>query len=324
MGSVSRKKFAATRLTPAQAHEVWADSDEASAFTRPEYLAQLVDEVEWWGVERSGHVVAAWPLVRACAGGEIGPPPFCYYVGPMFARSLREALYHRYWSVHTTVFSTLVGALTAEYRRFRFSLPIGLSDVRPMEWWSHDNPGSPGFRLTPRYTARIDLAEFPDAAALQRSLARIKRRDIKRWSATPPAVVDRVSEQCVLDLHDRALLRGGSEIDEHRHNALRRMIRLIGSGAGSMVGFSPENSDQIEAVILTLDGSRDSNDVLCVASNYGREHGLTAWATWHGMLRAQSMGKRWFDFNGANSPGRAADKHYYGARTAMYFNGSFG
>ena len=200
---------------------MWSQSDEASAFTRPDYLAQLVDEVEWWGVERSGEVVAAWPLVRAVAGGEIGPPPFCYYVGPMFARSLRAARYHRYWSVHTEIFSTLVMTLSGEYPRFSFSLPLGLTDVRPLEWWNYDNPNQVGFMTKPRYTARIDVSAHSDESALLQSLARMKRRDIKRWAGMPPATVGDVPHQRVIELHDEALSRGGGGGGSARHRALR-------------------------------------------------------------------------------------------------------
>lgn len=312
-------------MASAQAHDLWTHSDEATAFTRPDYLAQLVEEVHWWGVERSGELVAGWPLVRAAPGGDIAPPPFCYYLGPMFARSLREAEYHRHWAVQTAVFSTLVEAVAAHHPRFRFSMPPGLTDVRPLQWWNFNHAGAAGagFTVTPRYTARIDLAEYPNEAALVTSFARIKRRDIKRWSASPPLAVHEVPEQRVIELHDQALGRGGHTHDESRRAALRRMIRLIKSGAGSIIGLAPSDPTRIEAVILMLDGPTESNDVLCVASETGRQMGLTAWATWQGILRARTIGKRWFDFNGANSPGRAADKHYYSARTAVYFDGRF-
>jgi hypothetical protein len=321
---VHRNRFAATRLTPAQAHEVWERSDEATAFTRPDYLAQLVDEVDWWGVERSGEVVAAWPLVRAVAGGETGPPPFCYYVGPMFARELQEAKFHRYWAHHTAIFATLIDAVAEHATGFRFSLPPGLTDVRPLEWWNFDNPDKAGFHITPRHTARVNLADAPDEESILESFARIKRRAVKHWSATPATVVDDVPEQCVVDLHDRALSRNGQTSDVNRHVALRRMIRLITSGAGSIIGLTVDGSAIVDAVILMLDGSQESNDILCVASDDGRETGLTTWATWQGILRAREMGMRWFDFNGANSPRRAADKHFYGARTELYFDCQFG
>lgn len=320
---MNRSRFVATRLTLSQANDVWAQSDEATAFTRPDYLAQLVDEIDWWGVERSGEVAAAWPLVRAVAEGEIGPPAFCYYVGPMFVRSLREDKYLRYWTAYTETLSALVEALVSTYPRFRFSLPIGLHDVRPFEWWNFDHPDGSAFTVTPRYTARIDQREFLDEDALYSSFAHGRQHEIRLWSANPPTVSYDVSAERVIELHDQALTRNGGPCDEQRHTALRRMIRLIQSGAGSIIALAPDDPTRVEAVILTLDGLNESNDILSVASDTGRRSGLTVWARWQGLLRARSIGKRWFDFNGANSPGRAADKHFYGAHTELYFNGCF-
>jgi len=304
--------------------DFWSRSDGASAFTRPDYLAQLVDEVEWWGVERSGEVVAGWPIVRAVAGGHIGPPAFCYYIGPMFARSLRQARYARYWSVYTDSFSALVDAVVSTHPQFTFSVPLGVTDLRVLEWWNFDHPGRAGFEITPRYTARIDLSELPDAVALRRSFASTRRRDIDRWQAIRPAIADHVATERVIELHDQALIRSGAAASSARLTALRRLIALVQSGAGSIVGAVPPGEEQVEAVIILLDGPTETNTVFYAASEHWRARGLTAWATWEGLLLAQSQGKRWFDFNGANSPRRAADKHFYGAKAELYFDCSFG
>jgi hypothetical protein len=322
---MSRRRFIATRLTPDEAMGLWSRSDEASAFTRPDYLEQLVDEVEWWGVDRAGEIVAAWPLVRAVAGGEIGPPPFCYYVGPMFARSLRDGvIYHRYVAVLTEVFSTLVSAIAEQHRKFSFSLPLGVTDVRVLQWWNFDHPDQAGFHITPRYTARINLAQFPDGSSLLQSFARVRRRDIKHWSEEPPRVVNDVDADRLIELHDQALKRTGGAITHNRHASLRRLIGLAQGGAGSVTGFAPSGGDQIEAAIVLLDGPIESNNVLCLASEVWRDEGLTAVATWHGLLNAMSRDMAWFDFNGANSPHRASDKHYYSAKPELYFDCSFG
>ncbi len=314
----------ARRLTPIEAMDLWEHSDEASAFTRPDHLTRLVDEVEWWGVDRSGEIVAAWPLVRAVAGGEVRPPPFCYYVGPMFARSLRRGKQHRSWLLISRTFRALIEAVVETHPCFRFSLPPGLTDVRALEWWNFDHPDRSGFTLTPRYTARIDLSEIADVDELHANMARMKRRDIGRWSAQPPEVVQGVPAERVVALHDEALQRSGGAGGDARRESLERLLGLAGSGSGCVLGLIPATSSRIEAVIVLLDGPEESNDVLCVASGEWREAGLTAWATWLGIRRAHSLGKRWFDFNGANSPDRALDKHFYGAGTELYFNGSFG
>lgn len=322
---MSRNRFVAARITTADAMDLWGRSDDGTAFTRPDYLAHLVDEVEWWGVDRSGEIVAAWPLVRAVTGGEIGPPPFCYYVGPMFANSLRDATkYHRYWTAFTGAFADLVDAVAAEYPRFRFSLPPGFNDVRVLQWWNFDNQDRVGFGVSPRHTARIDLRSIADEAALRRSFARDRRRSVDRWSADPPAVADHVETDRLIELHDQALARNGGVIDPIRHIVLRRLVDLVNSGAGSIIGWIPRDAEQVEAVIVLLDGAQEANNVLCAAGDPWRSAGLKTWAIWQGILRSRFLGKHWFDFNGANSPARAADKHYYSAEAALYFDCSFG
>ncbi len=321
---MSRNRLVARRLTAPEAMDLWGRSDEASAFTRPDYLERLVDEVEWWGVDRSGEVVAAWPLVRAVTAGAIGPPPFCYYVGPMFARSLHDHRYHRSWSAHTAVLSTLVSAVIAVHPRFDFSLPLGMTDIRVLDWWNFDHPERLGFTFRPRYTARLDLREFAGDGTEWRSFESNRRKSIRRWTANPPALVDTVDPERLIELHDQALERTGQVSSPERHLMLRRMIGLVESGAGTVLGFIPEQQSDVAGAIILLDGPEESNAIFYGADACWREEGLITWAVWQGLCRAHTLGKRWFDFNGANSPGRAADKHFYGARAELHFDCRFG
>lgn len=321
---MSRSPLVARRLTPLEAMDLWTRSDEASAFTRPDYLDRLVDEVEWWGVDRSGEVLAAWPLVRASIGHEIGPPPFCYYVGPMFDRQLWEGeSYHRQWSTYTDVFAALVSEVVSNHRRFRFSMPPGLTDLRVLEWWNFDHQPVNGFYFRPRYTARIDLSQFKSDAEMRKSLSANRRREIDRWAASPPEVVEDVTEEFLMNLHAQVLTRGTAAIPPSRIVALRRMIALVKSGAGIAVGFRPEGQKNAVAGTILIDGPTESNAVFYAADSAWRSTGLTAWAVWHGMRRARNLGKRWFDFNGANSPARADDKHRYNGRADLYFDCGF-
>lgn len=322
VGLVSRK-LTGRRLTPSEAMDLWNDSDQASAFTRPDHLARLVDEIEWWGVERSGRIVAAWPLVRATAGGRIEPPAFCYYLGPMFSRTLLDGKYPRSWSAHVDVFSELVTAVVAAHPRFRFSMPLGLTDLRVLEWWNFDHPNEIGFTFRPRYTARVELSAVGNDDTFL-MFGSNRRRAIRSWSASPPILVNNVRTDRLIQLHDGALRGTGGETGASRRTALERMIALVQSGAGSVLGFQPRGQDEVAAAIILLDGPTESNAIFYGADKTWRDRGLIAWAVWQGMQRARDAGKRWFDFNGANSPGRAADKHFYGGRTELHFECHFG
>lgn len=323
--ALAAKPFKALNLTPEQAHQVWTQSAEASAFTQPANLARLADAVEWWGIERSGRLLAAWPLVRAQHGGPIAVPAFCYYVGPLFTRILRDDRNRaRAWNAYSESLKALIDAIVEAHPSVAFSLPPGLDDVRVLSWWNHDHPDRKGFVMTPRYTARIDLSQFTDEPSLLLGMNSDRRRRINRWATKPPARVDEVSTERLMELHDQALRRSGGEITPERHRALGRMVELIRSGAGSIIGFAPAPGQLVESVILLLDGPDTTNNVFCATSDTYRNTGLTSWAVWQGIRRARSLGHRWFDMNGANSPTRAQDKHSYGAEPALYFDCHFG
>jgi hypothetical protein len=318
------ERFSAVRLSAAQATDLWERSLDPSAFTRPDYLERLAGRVEWWGATRSGKVVAAWPFVRPGPGGEIGLPPFCCYVGPMFAEfSGAKGKYSRSWASYTYAFSAMVDAVVAEYPRFAFSLPLGTTDIRVLQWWNHDHPGCGGFGIVPRYTARIDLSRFPDDATLLASFASDRRRHVTRWASTPPRVLDDVDTARLVELDHRAVIRTGGVMTTEREIALARMAALVRSGGGAIIGVVPPGASRVEAAMVLLDGPRESNLILCVASDEWRAEGLTKWTVWLGLRRCRSIGRRWFDFNGANSPGRAADKHLYSAEEMLYFNCTF-
>ena len=314
----------AMRLSVAQALDVWGRSDEASAFTHPLHLERLADDVEWWGVDRSGEIVAAWPLVGANFGGELASPPFCYYIGPMFSRSLQDRkTYARYWWAYTSILTALVEAVTEAHPRFRFSLPLGVLDIRVFQWWNHDHPDRAGFVITPRYTARIDLSRHADDEALLQSFAGNRKRSVRRWAAAPPQVVDDVDTERLVDLDRQTVTRSGGTATSQRQEALRRMIELVRSGAGAILGLIPPGATQVETGFMMLDGADECNAILNATSDDWQAEELTAWTVWLGLQRCRSTGKRWFDFNGANSPGRAADRHYYSAEEVLYVNGTF-
>jgi hypothetical protein len=278
-------RLRAMRLSVAQALELWGRSDEASAFTHPLHLEQLADDVEWWGVDRSGEIVAAWPLVRATVGGEWASPPFCYYIGPMFSRSLRDRkTYVRYWSAYTHALSAMVATIVAAHPRFTFSLPLGNTDVRVLQWWNHDHPDQRGFGIIPRYTARIDLSRFPDEEALLASFASTRRRRISQWALTPPRVVDDVDTARLVELDRGAITRTGGVMTPEREAALVRMLDVVRSGGGAIIGIVPTGADRVEGAIVLLDGPGESNLILCAAGDDWREEGLTAWTVWLGKL----------------------------------------
>jgi hypothetical protein len=283
-----------------------------------------VDEVEWWGAERSGRILAAWPLVRPNSDGEIKPPPFCYYIGPMFIRELRDnpSSLHN-WNAYTECLRLMLEAIIDAHPRFAFSCPPGMTDLRALSWWNFDHSCEGGFQITPRYTARIDLTRLPHETSLLRGMSRIRRRAIAKCSKAQPLEFDDVDNERLLQLHDQTLRRTGGIITDDRHRALRRMADLARSGAGAIIGFKLPTEQSVEAAVILLDGPHVVNAVFGTVSDAHCKSGLPTWILWRAIRRAQTSGMQWFDMNGANSPERAWNKHSFGACTELYFDCRF-
>jgi hypothetical protein len=283
-----------------------------------------VDEVEWWGAERPGRILAAWPLVRPHSDGEIKPPSFCYYIGPMFIRELRNNPYSSHnWNAYTECLRLMMEAIIDAHPRFAFSCPLGMTDLRALSWWNFDHSCEGGFQITPRYTARIDLTRLRDETSLLRSMSRSRRRVIAKWSKAQPLECDDVDNDRLLQLHDQTLRRTGGIITDDRHTALRRMADLARSGAGVIIGFKPSNEQSVEAAVILLDGPLEVNAVFTTVSEAHCKSGLPTWILWRAIRRAQTSGMQWFDMNGANSPKRECNTHSFGAGTELSFDCRF-
>ena len=56
-----------------------------------------------------------------------------------------------------------------------------------------------------------------------------------------------------------------------RESALVRMLDLVRTRGGAIIGVRPDGSTCVEAAIVLLDGPKESNLVLCASSDNWRE-----------------------------------------------------
>jgi len=312
-------KFRVEQASEAQALTIWEESPQATAFNHPGLLSALSESVTWWAAWRSDDLVAVLPICRTI-DGHLRPPVFAYYVGPLLNQEIHEFKYHRYWAIRQQALEALVAHLAETYAAFQFALPVGFTDVRAFDWWNHDNGDHGRFEMIPRQTVRLTGLQSSDPGTIRQGFARNRKRDLKSTESAPPEQVDDWTTSEVLALHDAPLRNQGKQVPPARRKTLQRLVEQAAEGKGKVLAYRDRNSEDLASAIVLLYGRNDANNVLCVANPAYRENGLTAWTTWQGILQARNDGFDLFDFNGANSPRRAADKHCYGARDSIYFN----
>jgi hypothetical protein len=310
------------RVDSATVLAFWETSPHANGFNHPTVLAQLSQEVIWWGAWRSQELIAVWPICVDSAG-QITPPDFTYFVGPMLSEALNKLKYHRAWAVQHQALTALTEVMVTQRRSLRFSLPIGLQDVRPWTWWNNANRESGQFVLTPRYTARIQGLRDRSETELLLAMDQTRRQEITSGGRARIISVDEWSPAEILSLADARFLKGEQDGGENRREALGRMLKLCETGRAEVLAFRQEGTGYLVSAMLMLVGRHDANNVLCVTSDAARGLNLSSWTTWQGILAAQRAGKEIFDFNGANTLARAQPKHWLGAYAHLYFDVAF-
>ena len=202
-----------------------------------------------------------------------------------------------------------------------FSLPPGFTDLRAFQW--SEAGGESLFEYKLRHTAQIDALDRSDEELFQQ-MARNRKRDIVAIESKPPTRTDDWSLDELHVLHYEPMLRQGVPFSPNRAEAFTRIVCAARDDFGRVLAFRDPENGRLASVIVMIYGRDDANNVLCVSDEAWRSLGLTAWTTYQGIQAARADGLRLFDFNGANSPKRAADKHAYGAETTVYFNCSLG
>jgi hypothetical protein len=301
-----------------RARELWHESPQATAFTHPDILEHCAQKVDWWGAWRSEDLVAVWPVCRSYKNLKPFKPTFLYYVGPLFSREIHGFKYHRYQAIRQQALEAFLPFLVERYDHLQFAMPPGETDVRAFEWWNQENSGSAKFNFKPRHTARI-YAIDRSTDELYGDFARNRKRDLRLNGHIQPVRSESWELNELIELHNEPMHRQRIAIPEERISALCRVVSVASQGYGAVQAWRDPRNGQLASFIVLLYGRDEANDILCVASNEWRDRGLAAWTTWNGLLQARSEDKRIFDFNGANSPRRAADKHAFGARAELYF-----
>jgi hypothetical protein len=306
-------------ISAERADEFWKASARACAFTKPSLLACCADKVDWWGTWRSEDLVATWPICRDQNDTSPRSPTFLYYVGPMFSGEIQLFKYHRYQAIRQQALEAMLSELAPCYPGLRFAMPPGETDIRAFEWWAHEHPDRASISFKPRHTARIHNLDR-SLEEIRGDFARNRKRDLRMPTPVQPVRIDDWKMQELIDLHNEPIHRQGMEVSKRRITALERVVESALKGNGDLLAWRDPDDGHLASFILLLYGREEANDVLCVASEAWRSRGLAAWTTWQGIKQARSAGKTIFDFNGANSPRRAADKHSFNAIAELYFN----
>ena len=296
----------------------WSSSPQAVLFNNPHILRVLSDDCSWFVAKKGDEPFLVWPV-------HLGPhkkpaiPPFAYFFGPMWSPSSGARSASSVFADRLTLYNEMIGFLISRFGGIANSFHDSLTDIRAFSWWGHES--GLNFRVEPRFTARITNLQTMSADDLLASFRELRRREItKIQRGEGHKIESAIPESLFVDFYSGTFERQGQMPDNLDLRAIPGLLTLANDGHGFTIGARNVTTNQLESLALVLVEGSTANLVLNATDRERGASGIGAWTIYNSIEKARAIGVDTFDFNGANSPKRADDKHSFGAKEALYFH----
>jgi hypothetical protein len=317
-------QFSVDRLDVDVANQFIHNARHASVFTKPQVLNQLTSaKLEYWGCRKGNELVAVWP---ACvnASGHMFCPDFSYYVGPVMCNAYHDSPAHRKSTYLISVFHSFISAFHHHYDEIAFNLNPHIDDVRFFTWSNDSSDSGYRFQVNARYTARIDdLLQKSESDLVQNFRERRRnhyRQVVRDGKFIVKTSAEMTSELDILAMYTQTLSVQGADADFATLNALRNLVNGPSVDSKRFLIIKSVETGEVAFFSLILIDTISANLVCNLTNQKFRNSKVSTLGIMSSILEAKKMGCQTFDFNGANSPNRADDKHSYGATPKLFFS----
>lgn len=322
--------FTVNQLDYKLAKDAWNAADHRSLFCSPSLLSDLGYHAKFFGGYKNDSLLIVWPLIYCCDSWG-NTPALSYFFGPYWVDSDSFKAPYKIYRNNLELLNVMLPVVTKCSDHLSFSLIPEFPDLRPFQWWNYHTPDGPKFKIKLRYTARL---RFPSPLSEENLIALLraddKRKKLKKARKSSPLVPHwnhgDLGVDEYLDLYNKTLNRTGGSSSSLGNYTLEKMIRL------TKTQDQDENSpkfhmiDLIDADKATTEGFQlllvGKNAMYLIAQSVSRNAALcngNVILTFEALKHANKNGLT-VDFNGANSPNRADDKHAFGGDITSYYD----
>ncbi|MDA7780678.1 hypothetical protein N8938_01480 [Candidatus Pelagibacter sp.] len=316
----------ATEIKIEVAKNFWIEAKSASFFCHPSYLIEMGYKFKYFGAYKGEELLCVWPLLIE-QDENLSIPNYSYFFGPFFKHDSADLPSYKSYSNNLQLINCLIKCVISESNNLSFSLLPEFQDIRPFSWWNYHKPDLPKFQIEVRYTARLDLSKIISDDDFQNQFRPDdKRKKIKKLRKEKPFIskINHFKDHNVLvKLYEDTLARSGASTTLEDSKILKKLISLSQTKSSDIncwvIEAYEKNSETLAGFQLLL-GSKKSMYAIaqCAKSDYQKLN-INTFLTFESLLFSKSKGYKYFDFNGANSPNRADEKHSYGAVPKSYF-----
>ena len=307
------------KISPLEAQTFHSTSRHGTFFNRADTLEKIFHSVDWWGYFQGSEIACAWPVALDTNKVPIRNYYFTYYVGPMWAFELPEYPSHKSSSLSNNVYNSFLDVFTKNYSEMTYAFPTGLNDVRPFIWRNQNN-SKERHDIEIKYTAKINLTNM--------DLILKNFRQVRRWELKNSIlnglefVYDNFDIANILKFYNQNIPLNNSQHESVGSNHILNKYLLLKASDGLRSIRVRENSSgkTIAFVLLGIHSGVVNVIVNNVSEEYKKNKSyLGTYLNYLMIKKFLEEGNLLIDFNGANSPALADNKHSFGARAYSYF-----
>lgn len=314
-------KFEVTSIKTQIAENFWDMTDDASIFMKPSVLNKMSCEIDWWGCYQNSTLVAVWPICRNELN-KVYAPDFTYYVGILFSNTYQNQPNHRKLAYTNSIYESFIQKFKNEYKYITFSNSTNLTDARFFLWKNHDNNSDEKYIITPRYTAQITKITESTIEDIAANFRPARRRHVKNalrqeFFIKKSKKTDQLD--AIQELYKSTLDRQNKPTQQSTLDQIARIIQEIPEENSLCIEVYSPIANKLAFFSLLLYEKKIANLVINLTNIDYRDTNVSSLGILECIRTAKELGCDTFDFNGANSPNRADDKHSYGAEEKLFF-----
>ena len=320
--------FHCKEIDIATATEAYEKARNSSLFCSPKLLERLGYSVCYYGGFKNNHLLIVWPLIMNGSKSKKSPL-FSYYFGPFWIDDKSYEPPYKMFKNNLEVLNTVFPIIDNFAEQLHFSLVPEFQDLRPFLWWNYHCVMGSRFDVKLRYSARISfenkISDDEIMNLLRRDDKRKKLRKAIRDSLLSTRWGSSAQPQEYLNFYLKTIERSsGSPLDLESRYAFIQMIESVDlgcptSGVFKIIELRGVENQNIEGFQLVLIGKNMIYLLAQSVTTEARKKNGSLLLTFEAIKYARDNGLT-LDFNGANSPDRADDKHAFGAHITNYYD----
>jgi len=317
-----KTSFSAELISSSEALKHFKISDNGTLYHNPDFVEFILDDVLWLGGFKKNKLLCTMPIFKNYF------PDFFYYTGPLWSKDWSNLKSYRRYSTSQKIYQEMISYLFKIRENIIIQFPNTSFDIRAFDWWNYGKEEHLRFKTTVKYTAKIMSLQSKSQNQLVENLRSDDKKKRLRKVINKESnleINDYISFGKFINLYRQTMSRGGGVVSNEKILILERLYNyVIDFKKGFIMTISNSSSKEIIGSQLVIYEGKTAN---AIAQGFDQRLYSSEFVTYlifNSILRSKAEGIDVFDFNGANSPMRADDKHAYGAEEVAFFSLEYG